>query len=294
MLKNKITKLIAMVMAFAMTMAAAGCAQEPAPTDPPDAMVEYVVSVVNKGETAISKCSVEVFSDASKSQAVFKGMTNNDGQVKFVAAPGEYIAVVSRVPDGYAVAETYKLTGESTTIVLEPGVLTEDDLNSTKLALGDAMPDFTFSTLDGTKYVLSELLKEKKAVVLNFWYLNCQPCKMEFPYLQEAYEQFGDEIEVLALNSYDGNDAEVAAFKADNGYTFPMLKCDERWQKMMNFDAYPTTFIIDRFGNICMIHRGMVTETQTLLDMFGFFVSDDYEQTFVKSHSQLPKFVPTN
>lgn len=294
MLKNKITKLIAMVMAFAMTMVAAGCAEEPAKTEPTETMIEYVVTVENKAGTPIDKCSVEVFSAETGSATVFKGMTNKDGQVFFAALPGDYSVVISRVPDGYAVAETYKLTGESTTIVLEPGVLTEDDLNSTKLALGDAMPDFTFSAADGTKYVLSELLKEKKAVVLNFWYLNCQPCKMEFPYLQEAYEQFGDEIEVLALNSYDGNDAEVAAFKADNGYTFPMLKCDERWQKMMNFDAYPTTFIIDRFGNICMVHRGMVTETQTLLDMFGFFVSDDYEQTFVKSHSQLPKFVPTN
>ena len=287
MLKNKIIKLIALVMAFAMTMATAGCAEEPVQTEATETTVEYAVSVVNKGGTAISKCSVEVFADASKSVTVFKGMTNNDGQVTFTALDGEYVAVISRVPDGYAVAESYKLTGESTTIVLEPGVLTEEDLNSTKLALGDAMPDFTLTGTDGTEYVLSELLKEKKAVVLNFWYLNCQPCKMEFPYLQEAYEQFGDDIEVLALNSYDGTDAEVAAFKADNGYTFPMMKCDARWQDMMNFDAYPTTFIIDRFGNICMIHRGMVTETQTLLDMFGFFVSDDYEQTFVKSHSQL-------
>lgn len=294
MLKNKITKLIAMVMAVAMTMAVAGCAQQPKPTDPPEAMVEYVVTVENKGGTPIDKCSVEVLSSETGSATVFKGMTNNDGQVKFVAAPGEYVAVVSRVPDGYAVADQYKLAGESTTIVLEPGVLTEEDLNSTKLALGDAMLDFTVTGADGAKYVLSELLKEKKAVVLNFWFLNCQPCKLEFPFLQEAYEQFDDEIEVLALNPYDGTDAEVAAFQADNGYTFPMLKCDKRWENMMNIDAYPTTFIIDRFGNICMIHRGMITETQTLLDMFSFFVSDDYEQTFVKSHSQLPKYDPTN
>jgi hypothetical protein len=113
---------------------------------------------------------------------------------------------------------------------------------------------------------------------------------MEFPYLQEAYQQLGDEIEVLALNPYDGDDAKVSAFKTDNGYTFPMLKCDDRWAKMMDLSSYPTTVVIDRFGNICLIHGGMVTDTQTFLDMFGYFVSDDYEQIFAKSHSQLPAY----
>lgn len=294
MWKNKIAKLIAVVMAFAMTMAMTGCGEDPIVTESTVTPVEYVVTVENKGGTPLDKCSVEVVGAVDKSTTIFKGMTNAQGQITFTALPGAYAAVVSRVPDGYTVAESYKLTGERTTIMLEPGVMTEDDLNATKLSLGDAMPDFTVSGADGTKYVLSELLKEKKAVVLNFWFLNCQPCRMEFPYIQEAYERFGDEIEILALNCYDGTDADVTAFKADNGYTFPMLKCDKRWEDMMNIDAYPTTFIIDRFGNICMIHRGMITETQTLLDMFGFFASEDYEQTFVNSHSQLPKYDPQN
>lgn len=288
-MKVSIKKLIAAIMAFAMIVALAGCAKEPNATQATVSPVEYVLTVENKGGTQLTKCSVEIIDHQDGETIVFKGMTNAEGKISFTALPGDYFAVVSRVPDGYAVAESYKLTGESTTIVLEPDVLTQENLDSTKLTLGDAMLDFTLTGTDGTQYVLSELLKEKKAVVLNFWFLNCQPCKMEFPYLQEAYEQFANEIEVLALNSYDGTEAEVDAFKADNGYTFPMLKCDQRWQDMMNFDAYPTTFVIDRFGNICMIHRGMITETQMLLDIFGFFTADDYEQTFVKSHSQLPK-----
>lgn len=293
-LKNKLTRLIAVVMALAMTMALAGCDQQPVPTEATLSMVEYVVNVENKGGTPIDKCSVEVICPGTGMTTLFKGMTNAEGKISFTALPGEYAVVVSRVPDGYAVAESYKVTGENTTIVLEPAIMTEDDLNNSKLALGDAMPDFTITGADGTKYVLSELLKEKKVVVLNFWFLNCEPCKMEFPYLQEAYDLLRDDIAVLALNPYDGDKAEVSAFQANNGYTFTMAKCDPRWSKMMKVDAYPTTVVIDRYGNICLVHRGMVTETQTFLNMFGYFVSDSYEQTFVKSLSELPNYEPNS
>ena len=283
-----------MVMAFAMTVVMAGCSKKPQETLPPkNETVAYTVTLENKGGTSLSKCSVEVYAEASQAALIYKGVTNADGMVTFTAPVSDsYAVVLSKVPDGYAVADSYKLTGESTTIVLEPGIMSDGDFDSVKYSLGDAVLDFTVTAPDGTVYVLSELLQEKKAVVLNFWYLNCQPCKMEFPYLQEAYEQLGDEIEVLAMNPYDGDDAQVAGFKADNSYTFPMLKCDARWQQMMKLASYPTTVVIDRYGNICLSHQGMVTDTQTFLNMFGYFVSDDYEQTFVRSLSQLPTYNP--
>lgn len=294
-LKDNMKRLAAVIMAFAMITAIVGCSNPPEQTEPSVTSVNYSVTIVNKGGTPLNKCSVEVFSDASKSAVVFKGMTNDHGQVTFTApASDAYVIKVSKVPDGYAVAEQYDLAGESTTIVLSPGVMTEADMNTVKYSLGDAVLDFSVTTPDGTEYVLSELLQDKKAVVLNFWYLNCMPCKMEFPYLQEAYDLLSDDIIVLAMNPYDGDDASVAEFQTENGYTFPMAKCDERWQKMMQLADYPRTFVIDRYGNICLMHRGMVTDTQTFLNMFGYFISDDYEQTFVKSVSELPEYVPEN
>lgn len=291
MLNIKLTRFVAMVMALVMTMAMAGCSEEPKQTDPVQTPENFVVTLENRGGTALAKCSVEIFSDASKTQSLYKGITNADGQVAFSALPGDsYVAVVSRVPDGYAVDEHYELKEQNTTIVLEPGTMSEADWDRVQYSLGDAVLDFTITGGDGTNYVLSELLQEKKAVVLNFCFLNCEPCKMEFPYLQEAYDLLSDDIAVLALNPYDGDATEVAAFQADNGYTFTMAKCDARWSKMMKVDAYPTTVVIDRYGNICLIHRGMVTETQTFLNMFGYFVSDSYEQTFVKSLSELPTY----
>lgn len=288
-LKNKFVRFIAVIMAFAMITVLTGCEQHS--EQPTESQKTYTVTVENMGGTVLSKCKIEVYDDAERSAIIYSGITNTDGKVTFTSSASDsYVAVVSKQPDGYAVEDSYALTGESTTIVLSPGVLTDADMDTVKYSLGDAVLDFTVTAPDGTEYVLSQMLQDKKAVVLNFWYLSCEPCKMEFPYLQEAYEEFGDDIAVLAMNPYDGDDASVAAFQADNGYTFPMLKCDARWKDMMQVEMFPMTFVIDRFGNICLIHHNMVTDTQTFLNMFGYFVSDDYEQTFFKSVGQMPAY----
>ena len=86
-------------------------------------------------------------------------------------------------------------------------LLSEDELDGVTFKRGDVFADMSVTTPDGITYKISELLKEKKAVVINFWYLNCGPCKMEFPYMQEAYEKYKDDIEILAVNPYDGTDA---------------------------------------------------------------------------------------
>lgn len=286
--KNKFVRFIAMTMAFAVVMALAGCNQDP----PVIHEKTYTVSVVNKAGIALEKCKVDVYTDDTKSASVYSGIADKNGQVSFVAAASDgYVAVVSKQPNGYAVEESYALTGEKTTIVLAPGVMTDEDMDTVQYSLGDAMMDFCVVTPDGDKVVLSELLQEKKAVVLNFWFLNCDPCKMEFPYIQEGYEQLSSEIAVLALNPYDGSDGEVGSFRKDNGYTFTMAKCDSRWQEMMKIQSYPTSVVIDRFGNICLIHNGMIRSTQDFLDMVTYFISDDYQQQFFRSVGQIPTTV---
>lgn len=289
MTKCKLIRVLAMTMALAMVMAVAGCSNGSSiVTEPKDFVETYTVKVANLAGTEIKKCSVEVFSDSGKTTQVYKGITNDEGEVTFSAPlSNDYVAVISKVPAGYVVETHYPLTGEKTNLVLRPGTLTEEAMETVRYSLGDPVMDFSVTTSDG-EMVLSELLAEKKAVVLNFWFMNCSPCKMEFPYIQEGYEQLSDEIAVLAMNPVDSTDAEIAQFREDNGYTFAMAKCDFRWQEMLEIKGYPTTLIIDRYGNICLIHSGGIESTQEFLDMVTYFIQDDYEQQFFKSAGQIP------
>ncbi len=247
----------------------------------------YTIEIHNEGGQPLEGIGVYIYTDSTMQELVWFAKTDAEGCLSFEdIASDNFVAVLSDVPAGYLVEEYYLLAGETTQIVLEAGLM-EGDLNNLDYKLGDLVMDFTVTAPDGTEYTYSELLEQKKAIVLNFWYLQCDPCKSEFPYLQEAYEKYDEDVIVLAMNPVNTEDAEIAAFQKSNGYTFPMVKCDPAWEKAMNITAYPTTVVIDRFGNICMIHKGAVTEAETFETMFKFFTAEDYEQTFVKDLEEL-------
>ena len=83
---------------------------------------------------------------------------------------------------------------------------------------------------------------------------------------------------------------EIEQFRQEKGYTFYMGKCDSRWSKVLNIQSYPLTVVIDRFGNITMTHSGAVDSAQMFLDIFGYFTAEDYLQSFIRSHSQVPTY----
>ena len=196
-----------------------------------------------------------------------------------------YVAVLQEVPAGYITEEVYSIQDTQTEIRLE--ITLDGNAEDVTYKLGDVVLDFEVTVTNGTTYQLSELLKEKKAVVLNFWFLNCGPCKMEFPFLQEAYDEYKDKIEVLAINPVDGTNDKITAYAQENGLTFPMAVGDVKWQNSFVLTAYPTTVVIDRYGTVAMIHKGSITEKETFTKIFSYFTSDTYEQTTIRNISDI-------
>lgn len=258
-------------------------------TDATAGDVTYTITVKSEGGLPLEKLGVYIYTDSTLQELVWFAKTGADGVVTFTdAASDSYVAVLADVPEGYGAEEMYAITGEATEIVLAAD-MAEGDLSKITYKLGDVMQDFSVTAPDGTVYTLSQLLQEKEAVVLNFWYLQCNPCKAEFPYLQEAYEKYAGQIEVLALNPVNSDNDEIAAFQNEQGLTFPMAAADPNWEKAMQLKAYPTTVVVDRYGNISMIHEGSVTDAETFERIFAFFTDDAYEQTVVESLEQLPE-----
>lgn len=249
--------------------------------------VTYTVEVLTQGGSVLSDVTVFVYADDTLADLIAVAKTDKDGKAQFTYAAGDgYVAVLTDVPQGYKVEEAYPVTGEVTTVTLT-AELVEGDLSSVTYKLGDVMQDFTFTSADGTDYKLSQLLQEKKAVVLNFWFLSCNPCKQEFPYLQEAYEAYQDQIALLAIDPVDTDNAQVTAFAEELGLTFPMGVGDPAWEKAMKITAYPTTVVIDRFGTVALIHGGTIPDTQKFKDIFAFFTAEDYVQTAVEDVQSL-------
>ena len=130
---------------------------------------------------------------------------------------------------------------------------------------------------NGTEITLSEDLKEKKLVVLNFWYTTCSWCLEEFPLMDEVYKDYKDDVEIIALNPMEDNNA-VDGFQKQYGYTFNMAACPASWANTFSVTGYPTSVFIDQYGVICVVESGAITSKRPWVCAFDHFTADPYEQ----------------
>lgn len=157
-------------------------------------------------------------------------------------------------------------------------------------AVGAPLPDFTFTAIDGTTYTLSEVLKEKDMVLINLWATWCGPCRSEFPYMEEAYEQYKDKIEIFALSVEETDDVEtLTAFAAEYGLTFPIGRDDTDIFGGFGLNGVPTSLVVDRFGNVAFLEVGSQTAVGNFTRLFDVFVGDAYTESIVLDEIPAPK-----
>ncbi|MBQ8740997.1 MAG: TlpA family protein disulfide reductase [Clostridia bacterium] len=165
------------------------------------------------------------------------------------------------------------------------GLTSDTQLSSSSYKLGDYMGDYTVTDTNGNTHTFSEILKDKKAIVLNFWFINCGPCQMEFPYLQKAYEEYSDDIAVVAINPTTDKEIDIKKYGTQNELSIPLVKGDEAWIMAFALQGFPTTVVIDRYGSIAFIHMGAVTQEGIFEKVFDVFTSDTYKQSTYRSIS---------
>ena len=123
-------------------------------------------------------------------------------------------------------------------------------------------PDFNLKDQYG---VIQSLENYKgKVIFLNFWATWCPPCKKEMPDVESIYKEYGEnkkDVIILGVNSEKEN--EVKKFLKDKGYTFPTL-IDENSEVMRKYfiQAFPTSFVIDKEGNVYGYVMGGLTKEQ--------------------------------
>ncbi len=250
-----------------------------------DGKTDYTVSVKSLGGIALSGITIFIYADEALEDLAGYGITDENGIaiINLKVASG-YRVVLSDPPEGYVTEASYGFTGTSSNIVLTSRVIEDTDLSDVTYTLGSVMHDFTVTDPEGNSYTLSELLKEKDMVMLNFWYTTCSYCVAEFPYMDEAYNNYKEDIEIIAMNHYTADsEDEVSEFKATYGLTFPMVKENLGMQNAFNLQGYPTSVFIDRYGVICLIEVGGVTSATPFNTAFELFTADDYTQAFYEN-----------
>ena len=113
--------------------------------------------------------------------------------------------------------------------------------------------DFQVTLFDGGGFRLSDQVGET-AMVLNFWYPTCPPCRAEMPAFQRAWQELqGENVRFLGLFVPQGLDTEQDArdFVDELGLTYDFAT-DTRAQVAQSYEIlyFPTTVFVDRKGRV--------------------------------------------
>jgi len=117
-------------------------------------------------------------------------------------------------------------------------------------------PDFTLIDQYGKIHKLSNY--KGKVVFLNFWATWCPPCRGELPHIEEIYKQYksnSNDVIILSVTApnlgREGSKQDIIDFMSKSDYTFPVM-FDNKGDIMNEYsiEAFPTTFIIDKDGNV--------------------------------------------
>ena len=122
---------------------------------------------------------------------------------------------------------------------------------------GEKAPDFQVTRFDGTEFRLSDHVG-KNAVVVNFWYPSCPPCRAEMPAFEQAWQQLRqDDVQFVGIFVPQGFDTDQDArdFVESLGLTYAFA-ADKGAHIARSFEleVFPTTYFIDKSGRVSRSH----------------------------------------
>ena len=120
-------------------------------------------------------------------------------------------------------------------------------------------PAFTGKDLDGNDVDSSTLFSDNAVTVVNFWFTTCNPCVgelAELDALNKELEEKGGALIGVNTFTLDGDESAISEAKdvlTKKGATYQNVYFDsdgEAGKFTANIFAYPTTYVVDRNGNI--------------------------------------------
>ncbi|WP_438865337.1 TlpA family protein disulfide reductase [Neptunicella sp.] len=129
-------------------------------------------------------------------------------------------------------------------VLFTPAQASEFDIQQAQIRLMDASPQTLADYADG------------KPLYLKFWASWCQPCMQQMPHFQHVQEQYGDQIQVVAVD-IDINETrnDIQHVVKQFGLTMPIaLDSDHSLAQSLNFVGTPYHILINKQGRV--VHSG--------------------------------------
>lgn len=127
--------------------------------------------------------------------------------------------------------------------------------------IGDPVPDFQLTALDGSAMNLSE--QQGNPVVVNFFASWCAPCRDEAADLEQTWRTYQNQGVQFFGIAYKDADSKAKAFLDEFGVSYPStVDPSNRTARAYGLTGVPETFVIDQQGLLVRHFLGPITQAQ--------------------------------
>jgi peroxiredoxin len=124
---------------------------------------------------------------------------------------------------------------------------------------GKKLELFTTKDLNGNPV---DLVNAKgKIIVLNFWFINCGPCRREIPDLNKLVEHFKDNKDVLFIGVSLDSPKDIASFLTKMPFNYTMVEGGGMIASNYGVRFYPTHVVLDPSGKVYFHTSGLAPNT---------------------------------
>ncbi|WP_406826740.1 TlpA family protein disulfide reductase [Pedobacter sp. KACC 23697] len=124
---------------------------------------------------------------------------------------------------------------------------------------GDLFNGLKITDMNGNKYDLRD--STGKIFVLNFWFINCPPCKSEIPQLNELVAKYKDNKDVVFLAIALDEKYDLKSFLKSTAFDYNIVDGGKYIANKYGVKGYPTHVVVDKKGYIAFSTLGLAPNT---------------------------------